>query len=161
MTVTINTDASHDHQKHIGTYAYWIVSKNGRMKFSAILKGRIDCSNEAEIKAIGNALMAVKLSGWLPISGLYINTDSRNAIQAIKNPSLSKERIGKPAQLCANLILEFRQLYNKAKASTDPPFKLEYRKIKAHTHTATKRNWVNDWLDKEAKNQLRKARQIQ
>jgi ribonuclease HI len=144
MIVTINTDASFSEKYKIGTYAFWIVCNNFKIqKFGAL---KLDCqrAEEAEIRAILNALHTIKFEG--NITKVIVNTDCLNAIHILTNdqPRIQRYRLyfGKP----------YRKYFNKNFSSLWR--EIEFRHVKAHTDTDTSRTWVNDWCDKKAKQQL-------
>jgi ribonuclease HI len=143
MTVTINTDASHAPIRKVGGYAFWIKSSYGKVTHSGALIGEIYNSNEAELKAIANAFAAllktVQCGKWPAVELIYLNTDSQHAIEMMKNPNKIRHD---PEKQCVALVHSVIKELNAV---------VEYRKVRAHYHKKTKRHWVNDWCDKEAK----------
>lgn len=139
MTATINTDASHSPIKKIGSYAFWIVMNNRRYMSSGLLRGKIEDSNEAELKAIANALhhLLVNIKPET-ITKLYINTDSTTAIHLINEKKVTSKsgKYGKELALIQSLVKNVN---------------FEMRHVKGHRRVNSKRTYVNDWCDKESR----------
>lgn len=153
MIVTINTDASHDGRLKIGSFAFWMVSNNGRMLNAGPLKGKIESPDEAEMQSILNALHTLLRLKWQP-SKVIINTDSLNSIGVFTTDKrhIAKYGLhwGKKYKILFN---SFRQKLKLGKAD------IEFRHVKAHDETSkTARSWVNEWCDKQCKEQLKKLR---
>lgn len=145
MIVTINTDASYHSGFHIGAFAFWIVSNQGRVLHAGVLKGKINGATEAETKCIINALYTLKKQKWQGITKIIVNTDSTNSIAILKNSrkeiNLYHLKYGDPLRLKFNKIKKGLPI-------------IEFRHVKAHTTTETARSFVNDWCDKAAKEML-------
>jgi ribonuclease HI len=149
MIVTINTDASF-HPKHkIGGYAFWIVCDEGRFSHSGILRKEVNRPEVAEMKCIINAIYVLGTLNFKNISKIIINTDCLNAIHLFKKrkSSIKKYELEWGLDLANDLTNELA----KSKLSKTL---IEFRHIRSHQHTETKRNWVNNWCDKAAKKQL-------
>lgn len=142
MTATITTDASFYYEYKIGGYAYWITTEKKRIIKAGILKGDVSTAFECEFKCILKGLHALKKAGFPHISTIYINTDSLTTINAIEAE--------KPHKWAKELVEIFHKLRKDIGAT------IFIRHVKAHDHTDTPRNWVNDWCDKNAKQQARK-----
>lgn len=145
MNVTINTDASFwqngDQSKKLGGFAFWIKTDSFTYKGSGIIKDP-ENANDCELKAICNSLYLLKKNkDLININHLYINTDSMNSIWKID----SKEK-DEVTRLIIDIIKSFGVK------------KLHLRHVKAHQHTRTKRNFVNQWCDDMAKIEMRKQR---
>ena len=149
MIVTINTDASF-HPKHkIGGYAFWIVCDEGRFSHSGILRKEVDRPEIAEMKCIINAIYILGILNFKTIEKIIVNTDCLNAIHLFKKRKSSIKKY----ELEWGLDLA-NDLTNQLAKSKLSKVTIEFRHIKSHQHTDTKRNWVNNWCDKAAKKQL-------
>lgn len=150
MIVTINTDASFSPTHKIGTYAFWIVCNEGKIAKSGVLKKSLTRPEQAEFKCILNALHVVVNSNLKGVTKIIINTDCLNVIHlANKNKkAIQKYRL---ASWGNHLVSEMNRLMRtRGWVKVD----LEFRHVKAHVSTSTKRQWVNEWCDQEAKKQL-------
>jgi ribonuclease HI len=151
MIVTINTDASYSHKHNKGAFAFWMVSNEGKICKSGLLKGDSLDPTHAEIKTISNALFHLSnFTGWSGISKVIINTDSMNSIhlltkndKAIKKYRINRKKYQREMQV-------FFTLVNKLK------YNIEMRHVRSHVSTATAKQWVNEWCDNEAKKHLNK-----
>lgn len=149
MKVTINTDASFNHHENVGAYAFWISSDFGRIRRSGALKNvsnNVDCEDMAIAKALAF------LNNWrgeFEITQIFINTDSQSSIRRIKSKHISRVAIPH--------ILRYINLMKPKGVSRFSGKKafVKLRHVKAHTHTNTARNYVNDWCDKAAKTEMR------
>jgi len=139
MWVTINTDASFYASHKIGGYAIWISTQLGRIRQYSSFKGNVESSNDAEFKAIINALYLLKKQNWV-ITGVHINTDSQNVIDYI-----SGKQTPKTQTLKTNLDIFFNVLREMGVKH------IKTKHVKSHNDKLTPRTWVNDWLDKHAK----------
>lgn len=152
MVVTINTDAAYHHELEIGTFAFWIASDAGKITKSGVLKGTVKDPDEAEIKAIINALFVVckqRQKKWKAFDKIVFNTDSMNAIHVLTydKGEIAKYRL----QGLAPLRKKFYAILHSS-----PLFraKLKFIHVKAHVSTDSNRRWVNQWCDDEAKKRL-------
>jgi len=154
MLVTVNTDCSYHPYFKVGSYAFWVVSNEFKIKKSSIFKEpEMKSSDEAEIKSILNAVW-LTLRQSNSISKLVINTDSQNAIYVFTDnrKMCRKYRLGK--------FKKYRQKYNdicrkyRKRSGVDIKTNNEFRKVLAHDNTDESRNWVNDWCDRKAKEEL-------
>jgi ribonuclease HI len=127
----------------MGGYAFWITSDLGRVKTAAAFKGLLETSHDAEFKCIINSLHVLKRLGWT-VTELYINTDSKNVIDAV-----TKDIPNLPDYAVKNLKA-YNDIIQAFKGT-----KINLKHVKAHKHTRTPRHWVNDWCDKEAKKAAR------
>lgn len=151
MIVTINTDASFSKTLQRGSYAFWIVSNQGKIARSGILKRTCTRPEEAEFMCLLNAMFALSKSGWDNITKIVINTDCLNVIhvligdkEAIRKYRLSRLKPYKD-QLKKIINSSFLKGINK-----------NIRHIKAHQEISSAKQWVNDWCDQNAKLQLHK-----
>lgn len=144
MLATINTDASYSKLTKQATYAFWIKTDNYTIKRSGVIKTLCDTSTEAELKCIINALYV--LSQQTGITKIIINTDSLNSIH-ILTKDIKKIR---------KYSLHWGDRFMKMSLSLTKEIVVEYRHVKAHKDTDTKRTYVNDWCDKAAKEEMGK-----
>lgn len=153
MLVTINTDASFNRKHKLGAYAYWISCDDGKFQHAGVLKGTIERPEEAEFKCIINAVYTVStLKLNTPIHRIIINTDCLNVIHLAKQ-DLPKIQEYKLAGWGLPLYESLVSIVTKA-GYTDIP--IDFKHVKAHTTTETKRAWVNNWCDEQAKKALKK-----
>lgn len=150
MIVTVTTDASFNRKRNIGTYAFYIRSNMGLIQMSGQLRNKCDRPEEAEIKCIMNALVMLSWhSEWMKYARkIIINTDCLNAIHILTNDT-EKIRMYKLGKLRSR-----HKLYEKHTLPLFNGKNIEFRHVKAHEHTNTARNFVNDWADKAAKEQM-------
>lgn len=149
--VTINTDASFYREKGIGSFAFWISCDQGKFKLSGILKDRCKRPEIAEFKCIINALHYLSTLSIPDIKVIILNTDCLNVIHLLKKDKKKIKKYGLDSW-GNHLKAKFFQI-------KDVNFKeatIEYRHVKSHVSTASSREWVNDWCDKEAKKHINK-----
>lgn len=143
--ITINTDASFCPFEKVGGYAYWIKGPNLSIKNSGVFKIKLPNSQDAEIKAVANALSSILKLKSLPTADvLIINTDCYGSIEQIKNQSTE-------ISILINDKIEKIKQVTGAKT-------LILRHVKAHVKIIDKKTYVNDWCDKEAKKHMKGAR---
>ncbi len=140
VRVTINTDASFHPKEKFGGFAYWIVYDGNRIKGAGAFKDKCCNSNDAEIKAIINALSTL-LSKNIDISKVIFNTDSKNAIKELTKSGVKTD-----------LKKAFDNLIYGRQTKID----FEFRHVKAHSGIGDKRSFVNEWCDENAKIHMRK-----
>jgi len=139
MLVTINTDASFNPDLRIGAFAFWMVCNNNRLFGAGVLKGIIQNSQEAEFKAVLNALHYLKdKSQWSGITKAIINTDCMDVVHCVNGTR-------KPSKWA----IEVQKHFTKVRA--DLRIHIEARHVKSHSGTDEKRKYVNDWCDRKAK----------
>ena len=151
MIVTINTDASYSHRHKRGSYAFWIISNQGKIARSGMLKRICHRPEVAEFMCIINAIHALSISGWVNIEKVVINTDCLNVIHLLvgRNFEIRQYRLGFGKQYVA----KFKQIVNNSTLKSIPK---NIRHIKSHQEIKTPKQWVNDWCDREAKLQINK-----
>lgn len=110
---------------------------------------------EMEVKAIINALAAIRKTDHPPIIGFIFNRDNIWAKSGRKGDKLQR--------LLYNEIRLFRKdaerrLGAKTFAMLTRRQKeyAQFRHVKAHNGTEDKRSWVNDYLDKQCKMEFKK-----
>lgn len=147
MTCTINTDASFSPTTKKAAYAMWLVSNSFVIKKSGLFKEECEKAEEAEIKCILNAFFLIKEQTYL--TKIIVNTDCLNAIHILTTSvkEILKYKLGWGKKYRKQFVR-----YTKDLKAT-----IEFRHVKAHNDTETKRTWVNDWCDKQAKIELRKT----
>lgn len=150
MIVTINTDASfHPHFK-VAAFAFWIVSNEGRISNSGSLRKKVHRPEQAEFKCIINAFHVLGKQGYKNINKIIVNTDCLNVIHLINDDkkAIRRYRLGSWGN---NLVTELFMVKRHFKMQK---IACEFRHVPSHVDTETKRNWVNDWCDRQAKYHL-------
>jgi ribonuclease HI len=154
MLVTINTDASFHHKYKKGAFAFWIVSDRGKWAHCGPLKG--ECANPtlAELMCIINSLYVLFLkTDWKNINKIIINTDSLNSIMVLENDRAGIAKYGLHDKYYATYRQRLKHLKKKYSATGYKGI-IEFRHVKSHSGTEEARKWVNDWCDRNAKEQL-------
>jgi len=143
-TVTINTDASLSGDCSIAAGAWWIKSEHFDLavKGSSLLPPAAN-SSIAELLTFEKAIDVVNAAvGDFPRDRvrIYINIDSVWVINALRGLT-KKSAHRKIAQAVQDKI---------------KGYELDIRHVKAHTNDlSTKRSWVNDWCDHQARQLVR------
>jgi len=144
MLATINTDASYSKLTKQATFAFWIKTDMYTIKRSGVIKSLCDTSTEAELKCIINAIYTI--SEQTGITEIILNTDSLNSIHILT----------KDIKNIRKYRLHWGDKYLKMVESIIKNIKIDYRHVKAHNDTDSRRTYVNDWCDKAAKEQMGK-----
>lgn len=153
MLVTLNTDASFDSNTGIAAFAMWAACDLGRIKFSKVLRDKCKNSDEAEMKAIINAIHIV--CDRIPsVSHIIINTDSLHSIAVFKNDKHHQRKYMGGSKKFSIYRCELNKVVAKFKKSVN----IELRHVKAHTDNTDVRSFVNQWCDDNAKEKMRLAR---
>lgn len=161
--ITIYTDASVCLQTKAAGWACWV--KNGINK-ATILSGKfknpIKCPTEAELMAIVNALVAVKKLHEPKNNILIIVTDSLSAqryishVQSfVSNKKLTRSQRDKNIRRPQNHLWDLAIM---AIQIVPEGCYLKVNKVKAHSKKDGVRSYVNDLVDKAAKQKMREAR---
>jgi ribonuclease HI len=141
VTCTIFTDASFFPNTNKGAYACWIELQGKTYKHAKPFKEQIQDNNEAELKAIINALENLK---WTPtttiIKKVRIITDSKLAIDLFYGFKVATKYI---------------QLVEKLSQYNEYFEKIELLHIHSHTKINSKKTYVNSWCDRQAKNAVK------
>jgi hypothetical protein len=152
--ITCNTDAGYFPIDKVGSFAYWIKGGDMHLHGSGLFKTKCAGPWQAEMQAIINALHVLKKQNPPPIIGFIFNTDNLNARPGSKGNELRRK--------LKALIQEFKDDAKKrlgkiafTLATKNSNQYAQFRHVEAHTHTDTKRNYVNDWCDKQCKARLR------
>ncbi len=144
--VTINTDASYKEGTY--GYAFWITYGENKRFFGSGYGFNLKSCHEAEIIAIRMALEKLSKEGqFIRSPWLVINSDSKSAMFAIQKP-----KKGSNAEK-AFQALEAVEYHLQVEHT-------RFRHVKAHKHTKTKRNWVNDWCDRVSKEKRLEAEKL-
>ena len=148
--VTVNTDAGFYPREKVGSYAYWIKADGLFLRGSGIFKGESKSSLDCEVKAIVNALAVLFNSGYKP-EKIIVNRDNIYANKSVNIPAGNKlKTIVK--QIKKRSIPNTHHRY----ADSGKDQYIEFRHVKAHSHTKDAKHFVNDWCDKRCKEELRK-----
>lgn len=150
MIVTINTDASWHLQQHYAGFAFWIVCNEGKTCYSGVLKKRVSRPEIAEFKCILNAIHVLGKLNYKGIGKVIVNTDCLNVIHLVNNDKKAISIYGL-ASWGRHLVREYEVLLRIIKI---PKSRFEFRHVKSHESTDTKRQFVNDWCDRNAKQAL-------
>lgn len=133
--VTVNTDASWDPNLLTGGFGIWIKSDFFTIKKSGQFRGKVLDSNEAEIKALINALHLLQ-KNKRKFKGVVINCDNA-VVRDIVNKKVVPERFKEEGKRLISLVAEYK--FAKAK------------NIRGHQNSHNARQWVNNWCDKASK----------
>ncbi len=142
MTVTINTDATHQHILNIGIYAYWIQCDQGRIHDSGVFKDEVISPQHAECKAICNALFVVLNSEFSDVTKIIVNSDCKTIFSKMNGTGHG----------CYGTVGKLRKQINK---KYNRKVKVKFCHVKAHTDKCDQLSLINKWCDKEAKRQLK------
>lgn len=144
MLVTINTDASFNHENKFGGFAFWIKSSAFKIQKAGYFKDTCLNPTEAEMKCIINALH-VLLSSHNTVTRIIINTDSLNSIHIINNDRININKYG------LHFGDKLRRKFIKIQKSYHRTLNIQLRHVKAHSNVNDARSYVNEWCDKHAK----------
>lgn len=142
--ITVNTDAGFYPWDKAGSYAYWIKGCGVAFKGSGLFKKPCASALDAESKAVINALHVVSKCGDIGLKKIILNTDAK---------LVSAKPEGHPNAVATWKLLKKIRKKNNFKKPLEEFF--EFRYVKAHNGTPDKRSWVNDWCDKQCKEQLK------
>jgi ribonuclease HI len=140
--ITINTDASYDPKTKTGGFGVWIKSDFFTIKQAGKFKGEITDSNEAEIKAIVNALKILRSNlsannrSIQMFDTLVINCDNAVA-RGIINQKKVSQRFTVEGSMLLDLTSGFKKVYAKH--------------INGHKASTNARQFVNNWCDQASK----------
>jgi hypothetical protein len=149
--VTINTDASYSCKYNRGGFAFWISSEGGSFFYSGMLRDKVSKPVICEMKCIVNAFYFTnKHNIQANCEKIIVNTDSMNAIYVFTNDKPSIKKYGLFGKKYDNIHYNLSQILE----SYFKGIEIEYKHVKAHQHTNDEKHKVNDWCDKECRNQL-------
>jgi ribonuclease HI len=138
--VTVNTDASCDH-KGSGGFGIWIKSNFFTIRKAGKFIGNISDSNEAEIKALVNALHILN-QNTRKFKVLVINCDN-----AVVRSIVKTGKIAKRFKVEGEMLLEELKPYDIVIS----------KYIKGHKADYNARQFVNNWCDKASKAYRKKS----
>lgn len=138
--ITISTDISLDPATGSAAYAYWISTDGGAIRRSGMLKKKTKNTVLAEMMCIANGVHFFISRGY-KVRRLIVNTDSKHCADTFHGFA-TIEAIQPIVEYVKDLVKH-------------NVIRMELRHVKAHRGTKTKRQYVNDWCDKEAKRVLR------
>jgi hypothetical protein len=147
--ITINTDAGFYPIEKVGSYAYWIKGDNIFFRGSGIFKSNCTSPLDAEMKSIINALHILESSNCI-VEKIIINRDNIYAAS------------GRQTELQRKMGIIIKRIKLRSIEPTHKNYTgryVEFRHVKAHSHTENPRHWVNDWCDKQCKAELRNYKQ--
>lgn len=146
MRVTIISDASVCPKQHVGGYGFWAVSNRGAHAGEGVFRGTVLHSQEAEMKAIVNALHCA-LSAGVAAAGdsVLIQSDSTNAIACFERRS----RISKIAAPIVEALELLRAQHT---------LRIEFRHVKGHSKTFGAKFSAQRRSDQRARRAMKKAR---
>lgn len=152
MIVTINTDASFNKDFKRGSFAFWIVCNEFKITRSGVLRKQCSRPEIAEFRCLINAFHVLLTQDVSRVKKIIVNTDCLNVIHLLTK---NKEAIRKYrlASWGNNLVLQLDLLIGNKRNKIE----IEYRHVKSHETTVGARNYVNDWCDRNAKQELRIA----
>lgn len=153
--ICVNTDAGYFPFDKVGSFAYWIKGGGMHLHGSGLFKGKVAGPWQAEMMAMINALHILKKAKPEPVIGFIFNCDNKNAKAGVRGNELRR--------ILNNAILDFKKDAQKRLGKNMFTFLTkiskqyaQFRHVKAHGTTDEKRTWVNDYLDKQCKKELRK-----
>lgn len=146
MRVTIISDASVCPKQHVGGYGFWAVSNRGSHAGDGVFKGAVIASDEAEMKAVVNALHSALAVGIAAAGDqVLIQTDSQTAVLGFQR----RCHIGKNKLPIVNAFDALREKYR---------LQVEFRHVKGHTGRDEARFSAQRRSDQRARKAMRKAR---
>lgn len=132
---TINTDASVDPKTGCSGYAFWVVSSSFKFRGYGKFKSPIFDSNEAEMKAVINAMHLLCERDISCIEAVVVNVDNSTARHVIngKVKSFKSKTLDDTRSVLQEHCSKFPKCYAKD--------------IKGHTYKKSPRHYVNRWCD--------------
>ena len=151
-TVTICSDASVSKRYGIATWACYIRTPKGAIKQGGICKEPTDHSDVAERYGIANALYIASKAVDLHQYRIVLYCDNKAAL----TPPRSSNKTGRHKQKAIKMQVFYTQNIQKYLHMAKG---YEVRHVKGHLDkslwsTVSKRNYLNDWCDKEAHRQM-------
>lgn len=152
MILTINTDASWHSQTKIAGFAFWLVCDEYKFCHSGTLRKLVSRPEIAEFKCILNAIhVAGKFQKThKKPKKIIVNTDCLNVIHLVKGHKQSIAMYGL-ASWGRHLVADYERLLHIHKFKKS---QFDFRHVKSHRGIETKRQFVNDWCDKKAKEEM-------
>jgi len=133
--ITVNTDASFSMVKGMGGFGIWIKCSSFTIKKAGQFAGAISDSNEAELKALINAVHLIK-DRMLYDHILVVNCDNKT-VRDIINKGIKTKRLSQEVELLNELVKPYKQVYAKT--------------IRGHKKSHNERQYVNNWCDKASR----------
>lgn len=160
--LTIYTDASMCQDTKIGGWACWI--KQGPtswMKLARPFRLPVVDSTDAEMKAILNALVVANKNFTIEPGTIYVVvTDSAIAIQHIQPKGVKSKKGRKKHRRRRRKSERYAKLADLINDTIPDDCELRVRKVKAHSHKDGKRSYINNLVDRLARQAMREKREI-
>ena len=149
--ITMFTDAGYCPDRKIGTWAVWAKRDGKTFRYSGVLRGEVDHSAIAELRAIVNGVCAV-LTVMKPEKATKIiaQSDCESAIGALLGSHFKRKSARARVENATKLLKKKLQ---------ETGVVIEYRHVSAHRGTVDPRAAVNTWCDGECSRLLKQARQ--
>lgn len=146
--VTINVDASYDHEYKVGGYAFTICFEKRRYRSKGIIEiDKCKSPEEAEMFGIWQAIAYLQQMNPLPLSKWFIiNCDCKGAMRRIESPA----QVDKAGQIINRIYISTINILSSSRN--------EFRHVKGHTNNRMARNRANNWCDITARDEMRKYR---
>jgi ribonuclease HI len=147
--ITMFTDASYCEKTKLAGFAVWAKCNGQTIRHAGVLREPVSDSGMAELQALVNGF-AVVCSALKPDPNAFIiaQSDCLLAIYALDN----RLRRQKAITRYAGPVRLFKELKNVHKFRTD------FRHVRGHQGNVSKRNAVNEWVDRAARKALHEAR---
>ena len=140
--VTMFTDASWHRANGVGVWAVRAKCNGLTIRHSGTFNTPMPQIGTAELGAISYGLLHVS-------RGFDLTDDTKIIIQTDSLEAISAYRSGKhPREIDRNIALHIKAF------AQEHGWRLELRHVKGHQGSATPRNAVNTWCDKECKRQM-------
>ena len=157
-TITICTDASFLHYEKTGAWACYIRTPDQTIRTSGILKGTVLNSTHAEKLGIANALFIANMNIDISSHKLIVYCDNKSAYSLPGVNKTPQSKYYKKQKSNHTWYKDNIQIF------LDKAIEYETRHVKGHLpqkawDTVTKKHYMNDWCDKEAKRLTRLYRQ--
>lgn len=150
MLITLFTDAGFCPHTGIGTYAVWAKESGKTLRKSGVLRGTMEVSAIAELRALANGIaLVLSIIRPSPGSKIIAQLDCQDAINAMLGTGYKKPR---QQERVRSAVEDARRRLIEAKVS------IEYRRVPGHAGRGTPRTAVNTWCDSECRRHLREAR---
>ena len=148
--ITMFTDAGYCPERKIGTWAVWAKRDGKTFRYSGVLRGEVDDSAIAELRATVNGVCAV-LAAMKPEKATKIiaQSDCESAVGALLGSHYKRKEARKRVESATNLL---------HKRLRETGVVVEYRHVSGHRGTVNPRAAVNTWCDQECTRLLRQAR---
>lgn len=160
MLVTIFSDAGLCPELNLGSWGAWIKSKRGVARGGGVLRENVHDTSVAEARAVLNAIHLGLCNGVIaPGDHLIVQTDNI-AVPNVLNGAKTAKKKGKKAQNPVTMAQKDATHEACAAILAKNGLTIEWRHVKGHQGTGTKRSSVNTFCDKVASFFLRLERHI-